>query len=107
MRRWGRRFLTKSFLLLTGGIVIVLGGTGIYVLFEESFALNRLFAIPVLLFAGDIASRALMMAGFGNGVLTVLEKARITYLLALMFRASSRVGIWKLVLLPKKLLDRL
>lgn len=57
MRRRGRRFLTRFFMIVTGGIVASLIVGSMYFLLDSTLSIKRLLIIPLLMVAADLTWR--------------------------------------------------
>lgn len=103
MRRRGRQFLTKFFMLITGGIVASLIVGSVYFLMEPTLSLKRLFVIPLLMIAADLAFKFFTSTTLPTRIGKIAVLMGVPALFAVTVNVTQRLPIKQVVMIPKKL----
>ncbi len=103
MRLRGRRFLTRTFLCLTGVVIVGLVVGSAYLVVAPSDALQRLLAVPV---AGSmlwIFYRFAQLVGLHHHIEFFFRMTGLSLMMGYAVRISERIPIQQLKAIPKKL----
>ncbi len=105
MRERGRQVLTTCFMVVTGGIAVSVIAGSVYFLLDPTLSLKRLLAIPLIVFAANLARRIFVM----TGVPSRLGKIGVIMGVPLLFMVSASIiqalHVHELAAYGRKLID--
>ncbi len=103
MKLRGRRFLTRAFLFLTTGLVIILLVGNAYFVMAPSDALQQILAIPLVGTTLWIFYRFARIVALHHHLELLLRTTGITMMLGWVIRVTHVLPVKQLAAVPKKL----